>query len=44
MGFYTWPLGAHNSINDESLPTFFGSGDAVEFFLKVLSKDPWELA
>jgi hypothetical protein len=37
-------LGARNSVNDESPPTFFGSGDAVEFFPEVLSKDPWELA
>jgi hypothetical protein len=33
-----------NSVNDESPPTFFGLGDAVEFFPKVLSKDTWELA
>ncbi|KIM78407.1 hypothetical protein PILCRDRAFT_90586 [Piloderma croceum F 1598] len=42
-GFSAWLLGSHNSVNDESPPTFFGSGDTVEFFPEVLSKDPWEL-
>jgi hypothetical protein len=32
----------HNSVNDESPPTFFGLGDAVEFFPKVLSKDTFD--
>jgi hypothetical protein len=44
MGFCAWLLGARNSVNDESPPTFFGSGDVLEFFPEVLSKDPWELA
>jgi len=44
MGFSAWLLGSCNSVNNKSPPTFFGSGDAVEFFPEVLSKDPWELA
>ena len=42
--FSAWLLGACNSVNDKSPPTFFGLSDAVEFLPEVLSKDPWELA
>ncbi|KAF8507902.1 hypothetical protein BU17DRAFT_71015 [Hysterangium stoloniferum] len=43
-GFSTFILGARNSVNDEALPTFHGSGDSMEFFSEVLERDPWELA
>jgi len=43
MGWSTFLLGSHGSINDEATLQFHASGDAIDFFPEVLSKDPWEL-
>ena len=43
MGCSTFLLGSRGSVNDEATPQFHASGDAIDFFPEVLSKDPWEL-
>jgi hypothetical protein len=43
MGWSTFLLGSHGSVNEEVTPQFHTSGDALDFFPEVLGKDPWKL-
>lgn len=37
-------MGARNSVNDDTPPTFHGAGDSEAFFPECLTKSNWEIA